>query len=353
VKLRWAALGWVALACASGAPAPEHASNAAKAAESAEIAFPPTGPVDLRPAGSPHEGTLYQLLMSYEGRTEVSEDRPGASEDRTRMVDEKVSLQIDYREMPVATPTSAEIASSLVLRRMRMSPPGEEHLIEIGDDRLRVQVNNKVETDLRGAQPKQDLTPRTVLGKSFALVLDDALGNPKVITIRGIPPAKKMLVTLPLRESLGYLQIGYPDHPVSPGDTWHAKRFFPNPIGKLGLAVDVELRLVGFERLGEAPCARVVLRSFVDAKDVNSEVGFAFDEVRLQLTGDAWLDLETGQVAAARIEDVAAVSYHKTAAAIPARVRMRYESRSALQRLDSLAASATWADGTKRFSAVK
>src|SRR5258706_14696631 len=63
--------------------------------------------------------------------------------------------------MPVPTPTSAEIASSLVLealnRRMRMSPPGEEHLIEIGDDRLRVQVNNKVETDLRGAQPQHDL----------------------------------------------------------------------------------------------------------------------------------------------------------------------------------------------------
>ena len=96
-----------------------------------------------------------------------------------------------------------------------------------------------------------------------------------------------------------------------------------------------------------------MLRSFVDGKDVKSEVGFTFDEVRLQLNGDAWLDLETGQVAAARIEDVAAVSYHKTAAAIPARVRMRYESRSALQRLDSLAASTTWADGTKRFSAVK
>jgi hypothetical protein len=295
--------------------------------------------------------------MSYEGRTEVADERPGSSAEATQSVNEKISLEIDYREMPIATPTAAELATSLVLeglnRRLRMSPPGSEHLIEIGDDRLRVNVDNKVQTDLRGAQPKQDLTPREVIGKSFALVVDDALRNPTGITLRGIPPAKKMLVSLPLRESLGYLQIGYPDHPVSPGDTWHSKRFFPNPIGKLGLAVDVETRLVGFEYVGSAPCAHVVLRSQLDTKGLPSEAGFAFDEVRFQLSGDAWLDLATGQVAAARIEDVSAISYRKTAAATPARVRMRYEGHSALQRLDALPESAHWADGTKRFSAVK
>jgi hypothetical protein len=349
----------VALACASSAPVPKTGtSNAPRAAPApfSEAAFPPTGPIELRPAQPPPEGTLFQLLMSYEGRTEVADERPGASA-ASQNVDEKVSLEIDYREMPIDTPTPDDFATSLVLealnRRMRLMPPGAEHLVEIGDDRLRVGVDNKVQTDLQGAQPKQNLTPREVLGKSFALVVDDPLGNPKSITLRGIPPVKKLLVSLPLRESLGYMQIGYPDHPVSPGDTWHSKRFFPNPIGKLGLAVDVETRLVGFEHVGAAPCAHIVLRSHVDAKDIPSEVGFTFDEVRVQLSGDAWLDIATGQVAAARIEDVAAVSYRKTAAAIPARVRMRYEGRSALQRLETLPANGHWADGTKRFSAVK
>jgi hypothetical protein len=37
---------------------------------------------------------------------------------------------------------------------------------------------------------------------------------------------------------------------------------------------------------------------------------------------------------------------------MPARVRMRYEGRSALKRLDSLPGSTHWADGSKRFGAV-
>jgi hypothetical protein len=355
VRAPFLALGFCVLACASGAPEPKATSGAAKHSTSAEIAFPPTGPVELRAANAPAEGTLYQLVVTYEGRTEIAEEGPGAQDPQT--LDEKTLLEIDYRQMPVATPTGDELASTLLLealkRRMRLAPPGKEHILEIGDDRLRTQTDDKVDTDLRGAQPKQDLTPRVLIGKPFALVVDDAFGNPQGITIRGLPAAKKMLATLPLRESLGYLQIAFPNRPVSPGDTWHAKRFFPNPIGKLGLAVDVEMRLVGFERVEGAPCAHVTLRSRLDGTNVPSEVGFAFEEVHYQLSGDAWLDLSTGQVESVRIEDVAATLYRKTAAAIPARARMRYEGRAELKRLDEMPAGTTWADGSKRFSAVK
>jgi len=350
VRYCWAVLGWVALACAASAPQPKATAHKHEAA--AEVAFPPTGPIELRAANTPPEGTLYRVFTSYQGRSEVTEGAHG----EPKTVDEKTSVEIDYRQMPVATPTTDEIAFSLVLealnRRTRMSPPGSEHLIELGDDRLRVQVDNKVQTDLRGAQPKQNLTPRTVLGKPFALLVDDAFGNPKGITLSGLPAAKKMLSTLPLRDSLGYLQIGFPNKAISPGDTWHAKRFFANPIGKLGLAIDVELRLVGFERVDEAPCAHVVLRSSQDGTNVPSEAGFKFDEVHYQLMGDAWLDLSNGQVARARIEDVAAVSFQKSASASPMRVRMRYQGVSALTRLDDMPAATTWADGHKRFSAV-
>ena len=55
-----------------------------------------------------------------------------------------------------------------------------------------------------------------------------------------------------------------------------------------------------------------------------------------------------------RLEDVAAVAHQPTGGATaPARVRMRYSGRSALKRLDEMPAETTWADGTKRFSAVK
>ena len=352
----WIVAGWLALACASGAPAPtDHASQ--KHAAANDGAFPPTGPVDLHPANAPPEGTLYQVLVSYEGRSEVTDDRPGST-DEPHTLEERLSLELDFRQVPVPA-QPGELAFSLVLealkRRARMAPPGAEHVIELGDDRLRVSLNDKIETDLRGAQPKQDLTPRTLIGKSFALVVTDAYGTTKGVSVRGVPAAKRLLAQLPLRESLSYVQIAYPDKPVSPGDTWHATRYFPNPIGRLGLAVDVEMRLVGFERIGDAPCARVTLRASQDATKIASVQGFTFDEVRYQLQGDAWLDLATGQVAAARIEDVAAVLYHKAAAAIPTRVRMRFEGRSALQRIESLPVGphATWADGSKRFSAVK
>jgi hypothetical protein len=354
VKHRWVVLGWVALACASSTPEPKATPAPVRRAAPREIAFPPTGPVELRPENAPADGTLYQLLMDTEGRSEVTTEGPGSHDSQT--VDEKTSLEIDYRQMPVAPPGPGDLASSLVLealkRRLRMAPPGKEQLLEIGDDRLRTSVDDKVNTDLRGAQPKENLTPRELIGKPFALVVVDASANLKGFALHGVPPAKKMLSTLPLRESLGYLQIGYPDRPVSAGDTWHAKRYLPNPVGKLGLGIDIEMRLVGFERMGDAPCAHVSLRAKLETTNVATDTGLTLDEVHYHLSGDAWLDLASGQLEQARIEDDAAVAYRRTALAVPTRVRMRYGGRSGLQRLDELPGGVTWADGSKRFSAV-
>ena len=175
-------------------------------------------------------------------------------------------------------------------RKQRLMPPGKEHVIELGDDRLRTSLDDKVDADLRGAQPKENLTPRTLLDKPFALLVTDSLHNPKGVTLRGPPAAHKILSTLPLRESVSYLQIAYPDKPVSGGDSWHAKRF-ARSIGKLGMAVDVEYRLVGFERVSNAPCAHLVIRSQLDANDVPSVIGFSFSEVHYKLRatpGSTW-----------------------------------------------------------------
>ena len=361
MKHRWWALGGVllllvglSLACASGSP--EGRAKGAGAEGAADGSFPPTGPVTLRPQPPPPEGTFYQLLSSYDGRTEISEEGPAAHDDDSQTLEELWAIELDYRQLPIPTPGD-DLASSLVLealkRRLMAQPPGGQHVLEVGDDRLRVSTNDKVGTDLRGAQPKQDLTPRALLGKSFAMLVTDKLGNPKSVMLRGVPSAKKLLSSLGLREPIAYMQIAYPEHPVSAGETWNAKRFFPNPVGRLGLAIDVEYRLVGYEKIGEAPCAHVSLRSALDEKDVKSETGFKFDEVRYTLAGDAWIDLRNGQVARARVEDVSAVAHHRTGGSmIPARVRMRYTTRSAFERLDGMPA-AVWADGTKRFSAVK
>ena len=347
-------VGLLAIACASGTPekAAQHAAHGTAAAGQ----FPPTGPITLKPPTPPPEGTIYQLVVGYEGRSEVSEDSKGSTAEPTTF-DEKTLIEIDYRQMPVADPGEGNIASLLVLeamkRKTRAMPPGKEHVIEIGDDRFRVSVDDKVDTDLRGAQPKQDLTPRMILQKPFALVVSDLQNNPKSVQMRGLPAARKLLSTLPLREPIAYLQVPYPDRPVSPGDTWTAKRYVPNPIGKLGLGMDVVARLVGFEQRNEAPCAHISVRTKIETTNVPSDMGFTFEEARYNVNGDAWINVVNGQVEEARFEDIAAVAYKHTTGAAPARFRARYEGHSSLQRLDALPSNGKWADGSKRFSAVK
>ena len=350
-------MGWLVLACASSAPPPQ-AQVSAKRAPPADIVFPPTGPVELHAQPAPADGTLYRLLMSYDGRTELTADNARDPE----VVDEKVSLQIDFRQIPVATPAhddpaQNDLASSLLLlalnRRARMQPPGTEHLLEIGDDRLRTQANNKVDTDLRGAQPKQDLTPRTVIGKSFALVVDDAAGDPKGVTIHGTP--RRSACSRPCRcaSRSRYLQIAFPNRAVSAGDTWHGKRFLPNPIGKLGLAVDVEYRLVGFERIGGGA---VRARRAARARGLEQRAergGLHFTEVRYSLTGRrlARSRHRAGRRGAHRgrrgdrlPEDGGSRCRRKSACATRA-------LRAAEIRLTAV--ETIWADGTKKFSAVK
>ena len=341
--------------CACGTDEPARRPEPANPDSASDAEFPPHGPIELRYKPPPPEGTLFQLQVKYEGRTEVMDEGPtgGAAQN----LDELVQLELDYRQLPVATPTAGELASSLVLdavrRRMRLSPPGTERTLEVGDDRIRTQTGEKIEVDLRGAQPKEDMTPRTVLNHPFALLVNDERGNPKGVTLRGIPTAKRLLASLPIRESIAWVQVAYPDGPVSAGATWTAKRFFANPIGRLGLAVEIEYRLVGFERIDGVPCARVSLRAKQDAEKGTSEFGFSFDQDRFELDGDAWIGLATGEVQMLRLEDIAAVSYKRTTGTHPATIRSRYEGRASLARLNVATTSKlTWADGTKRFAEV-
>jgi hypothetical protein len=162
-----------------------------------------------------------------------------------------------------------------------------------------------------------------------------------------------MLASMPLREVLGYMQVARPAEPVTPGTTWTAKRFLPSPVGRLGVAVQVEYRLVGFEKIEEVPCARVNIRAQRDESKTPSELGFQFEQVRVEVGGDAWVELETGLIRLFRIEDIAAVSYErKGGSANATKMRSRYESRASLSRLDTDTTAGKWADGTKRFADV-
>jgi len=343
----------IALACSAGEPARKPEPH--PSARAYDGSFPPRGPIVLRPATPPAEGTLYQLQMKYEGRSEVL--RENSTTDGPETLDELLLFELDYLQVAVASPDPDSVASSLVLdalrRKARVAPPGAEIGLEIADDRIRTQSGEKVDIDLQGAQPKGDLTPRSVLNRPFALLVTDARGNPEGVTLRGIPSAKRLLASLPIRESIAWVQVGLPEGPVSAGATWSAKRFLPNPIGRLGAGVEIEHRLVGFEMVDGVPCARVSLRAKQDAENAPSEFGFTFEQLRVELSGDAWIALGSSEVQMLRLEDVAAVAYKRTIGATPARFRARYQGRASLARLDAATtANMPWADGTKRFAEV-
>lgn len=356
MRISWPCL-LLAFALGCGTDEPARKPDSAKAAGAVEGAFPPHGPIVLRYSAPPAEGTLYQLHVKYEGRTEIQGEGVRAA-DEAEFLDEFLQLEIDYRQLPVDTPTAGDVASSLVLdalrRRVARMPPGGEHGLEIGDDRLRTTADEKVDIDLEGAQPKGDLTPRSILNRPFALLVTDVNGNPKGVTLRGIPTAKRLLSSLPIREAVAWLQLAFPEQAVSPGATWTAKRFFASPVGRLGAGVEIEYRLVGFERIEGVPCAHVSLRAKTEQANAPSEFGFSFEKLRFELEGDAWIALATNEVEVMRIEDIAAVSYRRTTGANPAAVRMRYTGRSALNRLSvETTSKLPWADGTKRFADVK
>jgi len=353
---RWlATLLPLALLYACGTDEPARKPEPVKAESASDAAFPPHGPIELRYAPPPAEGTLYQLQVKYEGRTEVQDEGPLGRD--PEFLDELLQMEIDYRQVPVATPAAGDFASSLELdalrRRVNRMPPGGERGLEVGDDRIRTLADDKIEIDLRGAQPKGDLTPRSLLNRPFALLVSDTQGNPKGVTLRGIPSAKRMLASLPIREAVAWVQLAFPDQPVSAGATWNARRFFANPVGRLGVGVDVEYRLVGFERVDGVPCAHVSLRAKKDQEKAPSEFGFTFENLRFELDGDAWVALASHELQMLRLEDIAAVSYRRTTGANPASIRMRYSGRASLHRLDVATTSKqTWADGTKRFADV-
>jgi hypothetical protein len=343
------------LACSGSGPLRDRV----RAARETTAPFPPVGPISLAPQAPPPEGVLYQLVMYYEGRSETAFSGARAHED-PQSTNELLQLELDYRQMPVAAASEEDLASSLVLdalrRRLQMSPPGSLHSIEAGDDRVRTSRDEKIQVDLRGAQPKGDMTPRTLLNKPFALLVTDRRGVSKGVTLRGIPSVKKMLASLPLREGVAYVQVARPEGPVTAGATWTAKRFMASSVGRLGVAVEVEHRLVGFEKIDGVPCARVSLRGSRDDANAPSErgQGFLFDQIKVEYGGDAWIELETGLVRLLRVEDIAAVAYeHKGVGSVGAKLRSRYETRASLQLLDVKTTTAKWADGTKRFADVK
>lgn len=318
--------------------------------EPARAALAPSGPVQLSYREPEKGGSAYRIVLEVSGDWYVSD--PGDPEDKPPLSESHL-LELEYREFPTEGTSDGRGAYLLGLdalhyKLLQQNPPAERE-IELGDDRLRVFVDEKEKMDLRGAQPKENLTPQKLLGHIFGVVVHDEFGNPLAIAPRGFPVAKTFLENLLVKEAIGYSRMSLPVVPITPGATWKAIRFPASRSGALGLMMEVEYSLAAFEELDGVPCALILLRANEDGENVKSATGLVFDRVLTKMSGSAWVELATSRVRRMVIEDEVRVAMSRGKAPIIQTSRMRHATRMLLEARDPDDTPDTWADNTKRF----
>jgi hypothetical protein len=269
-------------------------------------------------------------------------------------VSQDVTLELQYRQRATTSPEENELVSilflSALMQRSMSSQGPTQSLLEIADDRVRLNINNEPRLDVSGSRRSGTLSPDSLLGVPFAMLRTDLFGNPLAVDVRGRREARGILALVPLQAVLRYSQPAFPQGEILPGATWQARRIPASPIGQLGLVFDVEHRLIGYEELDGVQCARVILRSSLDEEDYSTPLGQEFDRVEGELNGEAWLDLATGQPYRAVMEDELSIDYAQGEGSEAVRIRMSFSGRVVFDRLDFPPPEKVWADGTKRFA---
>lgn len=344
-----AALLFLAVACGgSGDGPPPMTTPPLPPPRARMVPFPPEGPVEIRYKAPGREGTLYRLQLEFSGYTMVR-GGPALSEPQRSVED--LTLELHYLQRTTDSKTENEIASILVMAALKQevlnSRGPSKSLIEIADERVRMMLNDEPQLDVRN-QRRGQIGPDVLLGRPFATMRSDRLGTPLSIDVRGRREARPLLKMLMLQPALRYALPSFPPGEVSPGTTWQVRRIPASPLGKLGLALDVEERLIAYEELNGVQCARIQLRASIDATDYSTTLGVELDRVEGELNGEVWLDMATGQPYRVVMEDEISVEYGEGEGALRARSRMSFTERAVLDRLDS-PPPPTWADGTERF----
>ena len=216
-----AALLFLASACGSSGEGPPPLTEAPLPPRRARITpFPPEGPIEIRYQAPAGEGLLYRLQLEYSGYTHVMIEG-GMSESRRQ--NEILTLELYYRQRATSSNVEDETASILLMAAVRQEYMNSEgpnkNLIEIADDRVRMQVNEETTIDVRSERRGQ-LGPNSLLGRPFATMLSDSLGNPVSIDVRGRREARPLLRLLTLQPALRYALPSFPPArscPAPPG----------------------------------------------------------------------------------------------------------------------------------------
>lgn len=298
------------------------------------------------------DGTwAYRLVLEASGQQRIS---VSTDHDERDPVEQSFLLEAEYGE----TPTQAKVGVNRGAYLLRLDAlhfrvlqsGGPPRVIELADDRMRILVGDKPETDLEGAQPKEGLTPRMLIHQIIGLVIHDDLGNPVSVQLRGRPKVRNFLNQFPLREAMAFSRVPRPKEPISPGYNWQGQRFPANAIGGLGLELDIEYSLTGYADVDGVRCAWILLKGVKNGTDIPSAQGFVFDRVKAEIRGEAWIELDTGRLRRMVIFDESRAAYTKGKEPSPVTDhRLRYKGRMMVELIDPNELRETWADGKPRF----
>lgn len=313
--------------------------------------FPPTGPLNItyRPAAG--AGAYYRVQHTYVGSTVLY--KQGQLADPKR-IQEDLTLELHYQQRGTPSQAEGEHASILIMNGLRqeyLSSEGpQKNLLEIADDRIRLQVNGETRMNVVGGRGSGRPGADSVLGRPFAAMRTDPQGNMVGMELHARQQARAILAMARIESAVRFAQPAFPPGEVLPGATWSARRVPGSPVGGLGLVLDVEHRLVGYEEIRGVQCARVTLRVSLDAEDVETVFGLTLDRVEAELSGEALLDVSTGQPYRVFIEDEISAEYTRGDEAERTNGRMRFTERLFLDRLERPDPLEVWADGSKPFA---
>jgi hypothetical protein len=338
------------VSCASSrdASAPEVLFGEDRTAEAEPSPISRDEPVSIGFRPPPRGGVPYRLVVEYSGEHETEPD-PGSR--RAPPARETHLLEIEYRELEARGGQDAILFALDGLHyRQEQDAPRVEREIELGDDRLRTHYNGELVLDLRGAQPQEDLTPRKLLDQIVGSARVDGSGSLIGFQAHGAPPARRFLSELPVARALAYGRTALPEGEVGAGARWRSTRFPMGPAGTLGLPLEIEYTLTGFQELGGVPCAWILFSGGYDGERVKSAAGFEFDQVVASLRGEAFVELETAQVRLLRMDDEIRVVYTIGTPPAPRRAqRLRHRAQLQLERRADGDDPETWTDGSERF----
>ncbi len=294
----------------------------------------------------------YRVLLELRGETEVAREGSLTS---PRTSAEEVNVELRYRLQPTAAPQPGDFAALAVLDALRhetrRSDPAVAQRLELADDRMRMVQDKKVAFDLRGAQPREKVTPRMLLGQPFAAVHQPAGQLRPTVLARGAPPVRNFHRPLSARSLLRDVQVARPTDPVGPGAVWTAPRAPSGPLAEVGLELPVEHQFAGYEVVGASQCAWLVLRATLDQPEVTSSGGQVFERVVATLRGAAWIDLATGALARLELdEDVRAGYSRADAGGVVRHIRSRYRGHLRVEQTDASDGGKRWSDGSARFA---